>query len=142
MGVASWVQSSDTPTTIRVAFGRNGLRFGVMGARGGERRRAGRVALLAAVALLSLVAVACGGSEWRLDKLKSDPIATYMLPAAIDTRATEIVGGTSGVSSPSMVRITFTVPEGGVASCDRGDRDGRHRRRLGADPTPTDRLQR
>ncbi len=85
-----------------------------MAVPGGERRRNSRAAQLLAVALVSAMAVACGVSESRLARLKSDPMATYALAAAIDTRTNEIVGGTSGVSSPSMVRITFTVPEGGA----------------------------
>ena len=62
------------------------------------------------------MAVGCASSESRLAKLKSDPMATYALPAAIDTRTSEFAGGTSGVSSPSMFRLSFTVPAGGAAA--------------------------
>ncbi len=80
----------------------------------GEQRRASRPALLVSVALVCAIAAACASSAWRLAKLQSDPMATYALPGAVDTRATEFEGGTSGVSSPSRVRRSFTVPAGGA----------------------------
>ena len=101
---------------LREANGPSQLRLIAMRVPGGERRRVSRIAPLLAVALVGAMAVACGGSGWRLAKLESDPMTTYALPAAIDTRTSEIVGGTSGVSSPSMFRITFTVPEGDAAT--------------------------
>lgn len=85
-----------------------------MGERGGGRRTTRRVAPLLAFAVVCGLAAACGGSEKRLATLKTDPMATYVLPAALDSRVYEKVGGTSGVSSPSTVRTTFTVPDGGV----------------------------
>jgi hypothetical protein len=67
--------------------------------------------------LVALVAlVGCGNGEARLEKLRADPMASYSLPSAVDTRTNEIAGGTSlGISSPAWVRNTFTVPAGGVA---------------------------
>jgi hypothetical protein len=42
-------------------------------------------------------------------------MATYALPSALDANTTEFAGGTSGVSSPSMIRTTFIVPAGSAA---------------------------
>lgn len=86
-----------------------------MRTRGGGRRQVRRVAPLLALTIVCGLGAACGGSESRLATLKTDPMATYVLPAAVDSRTSEIVGGTSGVSSPSAVRTTFTLPDGGAA---------------------------
>ena len=85
-----------------------------MGTRGGVRRQTCRVAPLVVFAVVCGLVAACGGSENRLATLKTDPMANYVLPAAIDSRTNEVVGGTSGVSSPSTVRTTFTVPDRGA----------------------------
>ena len=92
------------------------LRLSPMGAPSPQRWCVSRAVLVVAVALVSVITGACGDSEWRLAQLKTDPMADYALPAAIDTRATEFVGGTSGVSSPSTVRFTFRVPAGDAAA--------------------------
>ena len=85
-----------------------------MGTRGGGRPQKRLVAALLALAVVCGLAAACGGSENRLATLKTDPMANHVLPAAVDSRTNEVVGGTSGVSSPSTVRTTFTVPDGGA----------------------------
>jgi hypothetical protein len=60
--------------------------------------------------------VGCGNGEERLDLLRTDPMASYALPSAVDTRTNENAGGTSlGISSPAWIRNTFTVPAGGAA---------------------------
>ena len=61
------------------------------------------------------VLVGCGNGEERLDLLRTDPMASYALPSAIDTRTNEIAGGNTLISSPAWIRNTFTVPAGGAA---------------------------
>ena len=70
--------------------------------------------VFAAVALtvpLCLLA-SCASAEGRLDKLRTDPMASYELPSALSTQTSEMVGGFCGVCSPSRIRRTFTVPPG------------------------------
>jgi len=67
----------------------------------------------------ALVAVsACGGrGASRLETLRSDPMAEYDLPNAVDVRVTESPGSTGpGVPSPSKLRRTFTTTDSGVPS--------------------------
>jgi hypothetical protein len=78
------------------------------------RRRSALIGLGIGAALLALLA--CGGSgASRLEALKSDPMAEYSLPGAVDERVTESPGSTGpGVPSPATVRRTSTVPSGTV----------------------------
>jgi hypothetical protein len=67
--------------------------------------------------LATIISLAsCNNADDRLDTLRTDPMAAYELPGATDTVTTEFAGGTSDVSSPSMIRNTFTVPDSGVAA--------------------------
>ncbi len=69
-----------------------------------------------AVGIALLAVAACGGGDSdRLATLRSDPMADYELPGAVDARDTQSAGSTGpGVPSPAKVRRTFTVAEGGV----------------------------
>ena len=70
--------------------------------------------LVGAMVVAMLGLVGCGGQD-RLEVLRSDPMAEFELPDALDVRVTESQGSTeAGVSSPAKLRRTFTVSEGFV----------------------------
>ncbi len=63
----------------------------------------------------ALVLASCVSAADRLEALRSDPMADYDLPNALLVRATETAGHIGpGVSSPAVIRRTFTVAEGAV----------------------------
>ncbi len=69
---------------------------------------------VAAAGIAAFVGGACGDGGDRLETLKSDPMASYELPGALDATFTEMAGGTAQIASPSEVTRRFTVAAGGV----------------------------
>jgi hypothetical protein len=67
-------------------------------------------------ALALLGAASCGGDdgEPRLEVLRTDPLTSVEVPAAIDERRTEREGNLGAKPVPAKVRRTFTVPDGEV----------------------------
>lgn len=57
---------------------------------------------------------ACSDGGDRLETLRTDPMASYELPGALDATFTEMAGGTAQIASPSEVTPRFTVAAGRV----------------------------
>lgn len=73
--------------------------------------------VLGSILLCALGVAACSRSAGRLEVLRSDPMATVGLPAALEVKTSELPGSAGpGKPAPAYIARTFTVRDEDVGS--------------------------